>query len=1046
MTAQKIPDDIERWEKKGLREDIDTDAEHVHDIYIWHSYAIEHEKCDCGGEYKDKGHWNPYAIVDGHPVKLNKDYFDTFEEAVGYLKGMIKDKEIVDGGEAEDEDEEEPEIPKHPDGDNVTRKGFDMGIHMAMMNGEDGAMEAYMQYVEDLKRATLDDFTGDEKKKDTKESKSKSEGGKADGEKSKKTKESKGKKTKEETAETKTSEEPKSEGEKKSKFTPEEQAEIDKMHERNNARIQKELAEERSAQALAQERKDREAPYLKEKAKAEEELKEQHSHGTGMVPRDDVDKRVVDQTGDKTAEATQLEQNHAKDKNKQNNYEQGGNSSTGILPGSNAIQHDNHGGRHSTPDPGKSYELGSYKAIPGKGGVNSLAGKGRRNDNESYTKNNGTILGVGPQEVEVKGFEQAQNNPWYIRVGDRSVPTTKYLRSKDNKEFLKTKNLLRTMTEYNRMAHDPQYQGRLAKIYDDVDDAGQLRGATLDDLGRMSSAQIRHMFAQMFQHTDPDTGERAWDGRHVLLPGGFQFAKTVSDPNLIDESNPDSRYIDILKRDKSGFNPSIFAWFANDEDTLDRRGMGLNKNALGLVDYKVGGVKGARQAKNIVGREDELSHVFGKDRQTPTDLILKLLGDAMRDIYYGGDDQEFEEEAMKDYILDNFGLPINKDDDWRNIMGAYQKALGMNEGGESNLPPEVRSVFARFLPKKYPALKDGSPTEMMSQNDALQALRAIYEGLREKKYGGYSMDSAYDEYSRDQAGLGLTPEGLKAKLEGYMTDSDGNQLDIENAKRKWAMDHLEDARRESIIDAVEPWIVNWLDNIPYNDAVALFKEYPELRRNMAMSPDERTDWYRNLADFYRTRGIDSSNDDESALRQIRNYHRKYWEPILPDDVRSMNDKYENYSGVNRKRAKSAGQLTARGGRKPANKPKDYVLSDEEKEHMGGLVGSTHSGTNHVEKKKDDKGEADYRSKHHIRESMKERVRYFDPYFDTLMNKGDEEGGEKKMEGIPSGEHDSNPQKARYRTVGMGEGKDASWPMKVVDKNTGKVLFTLGDRD
>ena len=48
--------------------------------------------------------------------------------------------------------------------------------------------------------------------------------------------------------------------------------------------------------------------------------------------------------------------------------------------------------------------------------------------------------------------------------------------------------------------------------------------------------------------------------------------------------------------------------------------------------------------------------------------------------------------------------------------------------------------------------------------------------------------------------------------------------------------------------------------------------------------------------------------------------------------------------------------------------------------------------------------------------------------------------------MPSGEHDSNPRKATYRTVSMGGGKDASWPIKVVDKNTGKVLFTLGDRD
>ncbi len=1050
MTAQKIPDDIERWEKKGLREDIDTDAEHVHDIYIWHNYAIEHEKCDCGGEYKDKGHWNPYAIVDGHPVKLNRDYFESFEEAVGYLKGMIKDKEIVDGRGADDEEDEEPEIPKHPDGDTVTRKGFDMRIHMAMMNGEEGARDAYMQYIEDLKRATLDDFMGGGKKKkeENKEEKPEAEGGDSGEEKPKGTKGSKGKKKGKE-GETETSETSETKEEKKSKFTPEEQAEIDKVNENNRARMQQEEEEEKKKRALAQARKDREGSYNEEKAKANEELVEAHSHGTGMKPRDDGEKPVVDKTKKTgTAEEAYSAERKSKDQSKsQKTSRETEGGSTGVLEGGRYLDRDNHGGVHAKAPFGQSQNISKLTITSGKAREKSDAGQGRISGKDSYIQDNGTDLGVGPQVTEVKGFEQAQNKPWYIRVGNRLIPTTKYLKSKDNKEFMKTKNLLKVMTEYNRMAHDPQYQGRLAKIYDDVDDTGQLREATLDDFGRMSSAQIRHMFAQMFEHTDPATGKRAWDGRHVLLPGGFQFAKTVSDPNLIDENNPNSKYIDILKRDKSGFNPSILAWFANDTDTIDNgKGMGLNKNGLGLVDYKFGGVKGARQAKNIVGREDELSHVFGKDRQTPTDLILKLLGDAMRDIYYGADDQDFDEDAMNGYILDNFGLPINKDDDWRGIMSAYQRALGMNDEGESNLPPEVRAVFGKYLPETYPALKDGAPTEMMSQNDALQALRAIYEGLREKNYGGYSMDSAYDEFARDQAGLGLTPEGLQAKLDGYMTDDSGNQLSIENAKRKWAMDHLEDARRDAIIDAVEPWIVNWLDNIPYNDAVALFKEYPELRRNMAMSDDERRDWYTNLADFYRTRGIDSSNDEEPAIRQIRDYHRKYWDPVLPDDVKSMRDAYENYSGVNRK-AKSAGQLTARGGRKPAREPKrEYKLSDEEKGQMGNLVGKTHSGGNQVTTQNDDKGEGDYWKKHHTRQSMKERVHYFDPYFDTLMAKGDEEGGEKKVDGMPSGEHDSNPRKATYRTVSMGEGKDASWPMKVVDKNTGKVLFTLGDRD
>lgn len=151
MTDFNIPDDIERWEKKGLREDIDTKMEHVHDIYVWKNLAIEHEVLK---DFEDKGHWNPYAIVNGHPFKLSRDYFDTFEEAVGYLKGAIKDKKLV----GEDECDGDTDMPSFPRGDNVTKKSVSMRTRLAMMNDEPGWRDAYISEVENLRKGWMDDM------------------------------------------------------------------------------------------------------------------------------------------------------------------------------------------------------------------------------------------------------------------------------------------------------------------------------------------------------------------------------------------------------------------------------------------------------------------------------------------------------------------------------------------------------------------------------------------------------------------------------------------------------------------------------------------------------------------------------------------------------------------------------------------------------------------------------------------------------------------------------------------------------------------------
>ncbi len=154
MTGQTIPDDIERWEKKGLREDIGSDSEHVHDIYVWHNFAIEHETYDCDDGYRGKGHWNPYVLVDGRPLKLDKCYFDSFDEAVGFLKGALKDKALTDSKKEKDEEENECDIPMHPSSENVARKSMvSMKARMARMAGDPDWKEMWQNEIEGMEKA-----------------------------------------------------------------------------------------------------------------------------------------------------------------------------------------------------------------------------------------------------------------------------------------------------------------------------------------------------------------------------------------------------------------------------------------------------------------------------------------------------------------------------------------------------------------------------------------------------------------------------------------------------------------------------------------------------------------------------------------------------------------------------------------------------------------------------------------------------------------------------------------------------------------------------
>lgn len=1076
MTTLKIPDDIERWEKKGLREDIDTDAEHVHDIYIWHNYAIEHEKCDCGGDYKDKGHWNPYAIVDGHPVKLNRDFFDSFEEAVGYLKAMIKDKAIVDGEEADDEDEDEPEIPKHPDGDTVARKGFDMRVHMAMMNGEEGAREAYSNYIHDLKRSSIkpteeekdirkiegayeyrgdnafEVFTGKDNYKGPYQSHETNTpkynwsqtSVRPEGDEEKPTEEELAKKSPygiTEGFQTQTQHPEHSTSSRQFPITPEKRNRQYQIRDDENEKKRQDdiriVAGDETADVLDTARNNKwDYAHVSDRAdklldpnagvkfpvsgewipEPEHELPDTPN---GLTPEeaqiwsDTLKQQIADELGwtRRDSDLPLLNENSMpttpeityphgfKDGIPKARVSVAGNPEA-VMPGSrqtagtqvNANDHNITGKTTVSPKAGYTPELTLWNKILGidtkkwlgdfKRGIKGI-GRNVRSD----------------QEDNEETQEESRVEPWEVRVGNRIVPTLRAM-GWAHDVYPDMDATLAMLTAYNKLALEKN--PHITPIYKED------REATIDDLKNMSPAQMRHMFIQMSQYTDPDTGEVRWDGKHVPILAGYQYGKmgkdgtyaTLEKKGKMRKDGTFTRLKEGKGKKKGELNPGFLAMIANDIDTEDRHGMGIYKNANDIATYKYGGVMGARPAADVYGHEDDYSHVYGKQRQIPYDMIEPLFRDVTN--MMNGDDPKFRDKTVNKYIFNHF----------------------------KDLNPARKKAMERYLQLYF--------EKPATEEDAIQrkaAMRSIEEGYRENQdsmYGGISFEDAlktymdhvlgnrewYSDAEDADASDGSVRDVESELLKPYMDGTKASIQSREAAREAWAREKMKEAKYERLVDMAEPYVMHWLDNMSYKDAQELFAEYPQLRRNMAMSPEERMEWYSNLFNL----GDIRNNTDSvgTAARTIKDW-QKTGEEGLGKQTKGMTwADWEKASSIRDKPISTAELFDSEKARRNL-------------EAFGRAIGLTPavSDTGIGKSKKD---------------LMRDRIQYFDPYFDTLMNKGDEEGGEKKVDGMPSGEHDSNPRKATYRTVSMGEGKDASWPMKVVDKNTGKVLFTLGDRD
>lgn len=826
MADIRIPDDIERWEKKGLREDIDTDAEHVHDFYVWKNLAIEFEKwSDCE---HDRGHWNPYAIVDGHPMKLSKDYFDSFDEAVGFLKACMKDKSIADKDEADDDD---TDIPKHPEGDTVARKSVSMATRIAMMNGEPGAYERYKMEMEEVRKAQmgLEDF----------------ESG--------------------------------SDLVNRDRFKPG----VSDTHLEN---IKQQDARDKVLQGISRPDGD---PLLnsKESGKSPSELNgEEVNYPQGG--KDGIPTAKVKVGSDPSATMN------------------GADKTGGQVVNANFYGRSATGKDVSAATPGKAQDVGKML------------------DNMAYSDSR-----------EAKAGRETQRN-LFMNLGGHSYPVTQANKFMAH-SFTKPKIYLPMLNNYNRNAR--AMRSEMIPLLDED------RDLTSDDFGSLSSNQLRHLLLQEYKEKDPITGQlvRPKELKNTPIFGGWMLGRTGSDGQFVSPVRPDG-----------SLNPEAFSMLSNQDDTLNGGGVGLLPNSLGIYTGKLGGDRINRPSKDISGREDELTHVLGKDRRAPNEMIFGALAQATNAL--NRDRSEIKDDLVERLINEKFNS-----DDFADGKDA--------EGNPITKDQLISNYLSRFMKDE-----GGSP----------------------------------------------------------ILDGEGKPITEDDAKRAWAIDRIMENRRNRIADAYEPYIMHWLDNLPLSEMMGLFDKHGYLRRNMAMDDEERKQWYDDL---FSQGAIRDYEYDGNALEDLQKYMGRFGFTGAGKTLQQMRDEADNDLSNGLGMTPGAGKTlvpkTGAGGSTSKNKTTKTPskIGEEQKNHMQRVVENTLGG------KKIDPMGANRLNEKKKNSSMRDRIAYFDPMFVSATNKSEEE------DEIPSGKVDTNPRIASFRTVSMGEGKDPVFPMKIVDKTTGKVL-------
>lgn len=525
-------------------------------------------------------------------------------------------------------------------------------------------------------------------------------------------------------------------------------------------------------------------------------------------------------------------------------------------------------------------------------------------------------------------------------LGTDSFPTTganKFM----SHSFVKPKFYLGMMNSYNQNARN--MRSELMPIVDED------RDLTSEDFSKLSAHQLRQMLMQEYKEKDPLTGQLVHpkELKNVPIFGGWMLNQKNDDGTFVQPVGPDGT-----------LNQKVFTMLANQDDTLGG-GNGILPNSLGIYNTKLGGQISNRPAADIAGREDELTHVYGKDRLPTLNMIMGTLAQATNKL--NRDRKEISDEDVENTISDFFT----------------------------------------------------------------------------------------DERFTD-------PSQIARVLRPYMTDGDGNPMDEAGAKRLWAIDRIMRDRQDKEAGAIEPYMMHYLDNVPLGQLMQLFEKYPYFRRNAALTDEERRNWYRDLFSQAAIRDYQYEPTADPA-----------WGAVTSEDPFENWKKYVGafgggYGGRTQQEMRDDAEFAATGGRgesagpgvKPSadgspkppsvdaslegGGPVDEKTADEMKK----LVENTHSGNiiaTDKDKVEDSNSKYERKMKRNAqRASMADRIAGFDSTFDIV--KGEEESVE-----LPEGKHDTNPRIASFRTVSMGEGKESPFPMRVVDRTTGKVLFEWDGR-
>ncbi len=1095
MTGHSIPDDIERWEKKGLREDIDTDAEHVHDIYVWHNFAIEHETYDCEGIRGSKGHWNPYVLVDGRPLKLDKCYFDSFDEAVGFLKGALKDKALTDSGSKDKEEEDDCGIPEHPSSENVAKKSMvSMKARMARMAGEPGWREMWQAEIDEMEKA---------KRKKPVQSKA----GPAD--ESNATSPAPVDEPKEqEIKDTGTALEGNGGAEPK---TPESDSSRDFF---SHIPRDRDKLMEYTDSLLGSVDVHKPEPFDDEAADAPAK----NTSGLPKAAPAEFSDVIAGSKGNKELAGNMLNtywvwKQMPDDKSKSNLgvINRIGNVYNRIVPEGNIdkdyqdlVARLNSSSDYTRPVPGAAvYE--NPMGIGDSGRNLDVAPYERMNKEKDKNKIAEGIFGrLDRDELNLASLTDEDKQQLFEVYGDL-IKVDDAQRTNPNRGKTKAYRY-RTMLEdrwdkagLGSLGHAYQdwlKQGHVSRIdatdaegnalTDDVTDITERPGGdrVFPSSGDGLRVEVPRVDGQGNTILQPTGAESQWGRMLNSNPtdnsiGGhnrghsYQSGKPYNSEHIMDEGT-----LNMIGQPEKGMQPANVSFngqyrtISLPSKRLQRAIFENPRNLLKMVTsykQKTGaknsdeGIRGTRASPYSHEGEATLDDIMNMSPNMLNSILLSEF--KVRDDMTG---------ELRNIRPDIDGAPVN-------LIGGinYNEPLfKTSEKGKVYLNPKALQFVttdaderhpSKYLPRStdgiYGINIDGVPiaqgvvpynemTPNMKKKQAQPSKDLILDLLAQntnrlnepvfvddsnedaedneinrmiaervggsRSYDNATLMEALDPYM--EGSRNLIQNGLPVEKMDPAMRADYERAVLNAALYAWATDIKRAKRNREYNDEVEDILMSYFRNAPMRDSYALMDEFPYLKRAAGMSPSDRADFYERLENEQALKDRTYSGDPLKTIRA----HRGKEAGVLgtvdkygnKNDLPYYDDSGSGSSGVTSETASAMRNFHNRVHGEGAPNPRTTIED-------AARIREIH--------------ELNKMRQNNKSISMRDRIRYFDPTFDTM----DKSEGGKEMEedAMPSRRGDSEPRKMAYRTVTMGEGKDPI-PMTVVDAKTGKVLFRL----